>query len=115
MTAWGLTAPESLGGEWVHMADLNLLTDLTTSEFADLRMFFQHERFQNDMNLYSDEWSRAGRREIGLWEDVQDEDWGTTVPTGTNGWPEDHEEAEERFVEQIASYGCPFAWLLGDN
>jgi len=40
LEAWGLTAPHALGGEWVHMANINLMTPLYTSNFGDTRLFF---------------------------------------------------------------------------
>ena len=42
MSVEALTAPVSLGGTWVKMADIKLLSDLYTSTFADSRLFFRH-------------------------------------------------------------------------
>ncbi len=42
MSVEALTAPVSLGGTWVKMADIKLKTPIYTSQFADLRMFFRH-------------------------------------------------------------------------
>ena len=41
--------------------------------------------------------------------------WGNEVPTGELGWPEDPEEAKAKYIDQVAEYGCPFAWLIGMN
>ena len=32
------------------------------------------------------------------------------VPEGV--WPDDDDEAEEFYIDQVAETGCPFAWLL---
>lgn len=28
-------------------------------------------------------------------------------------WPTDREQAKEKYMEQVETYDCPFAWLLG--
>jgi len=40
------------------------------------------------------------------------ETWGKQVP---DTWPSDPEEAEDKYIDQMNKYGCPFAWLLGMN
>jgi len=53
---------------------------------------------------------------VQLKEDTEStEIWGTTVPTGTLGWPTNNTDAEIKFTSQVATYGCPFAWLIGKN
>jgi hypothetical protein len=114
LEAWGLTAPESLDGEWIKIADINLITPLYTSVFGDERLFFQHVDTTNDRDLWPNAW-------VGLNEDPKfnqndaDNVWGNEVPTGEFGWPEDAEEAEARYLAQIDTYSCPFAWLLDLN
>jgi len=84
--AWGLTAPLSLGGEWVHMANINLMTPLYTSNFGDTRLFFQHTRMQRDRRQWPKEWRRLN--EDPLFERIPfDEE---SMPS----WPEDPDEAE---------------------
>jgi len=29
-----------------------------------------------------------------------------------NVWPEDNDEAEQFYIDQVRESGCPFAWLL---
>jgi|SanBayMetagenome_1026888.scaffolds.fasta_scaffold113984_1 hypothetical protein len=115
LEAWGLTAPLSLGGVWIKMADVNLKTDLYKSFFGDTRLHFQHKRMKLDTAFWPSAW-------VKLAEDVKfnDQDptqlWGYTVPTGPGvGWPVDDEGAKQKFMQQVATYGCPFAWLLGMN
>jgi len=40
LEAWALTAPLSLGGQWIKMADINLKTDIYKSFFGDTRLHF---------------------------------------------------------------------------
>jgi len=43
-------------------------------------------------------------------EQVSENMWGRTVP---EVWPENEEDAEAFYVEQVThNFGCPFAWLL---
>ena len=109
MSVEALTAPVSLGGTWVKMADIKLLSDLYTSTFADSRLFFRHREIKTDLSLWPARWR-------DLKEDPEyTEIWGTTVPTGTLGWPTNNTDAEAKFTSQISTYGCPFAWLVGKN
>ena len=41
---YGLTAPEPLGGTWVQIANVKLLTDLLASEVGDEHLFFRHRQ-----------------------------------------------------------------------
>ena len=115
LEVWGLTAPVSLGGMWIKMADIKLKTDLYKSYFGDTRLYFQHKRMVHDKEFWPSAW-------VKLAEDFKFNDndraqiWGSTVPTGPGvGWPEDNEGAKQKFMQQVATYGCPFAWLIGMN
>jgi len=84
---WGLTAPHVLGGEWVHMANINLETPLYTSNFGDTRLFFQHTRHGSDRRFWPKEW-----------RDLQEDAFferavfnGDQIP---DTWPTDPQEAE---------------------
>jgi len=44
----------------VHIADFRLTTTLTTSDFGDSHLFFQHHRFENDIGYHS-EWAAAAK------------------------------------------------------
>lgn len=54
---YGLTAPSELGGEWVHLANVNMVTSPITSLFGDQRLHFNHRRLGNDLRI----WPRAWR------------------------------------------------------
>jgi hypothetical protein len=56
MSVEALTAPVSLGGTWVKMADIKLKTPLYTSQFADTRLFFKHHEITTDRNLWQRTW-----------------------------------------------------------
>ena len=56
MSVEALTAPVSLGGTWVKMADIKLLSDLYTSTFADSRLFFRHREIRTDLSLWPARW-----------------------------------------------------------
>ncbi len=56
MSVEALTAPVSLGGTWVKMADIKLKTPLFTSQFADTRMFFKHHEIRTDLSLWPRSW-----------------------------------------------------------
>ena len=53
---WALTAPESLGGEWILVGHLELVGPMVTSQFADERMHFNHKRPLIDMTIWPQEW-----------------------------------------------------------
>ena len=56
MSVEALTAPVSLGGTWVKMADIKLKTPLFTSQFADTRLFFKHHEIRTDLSLWPRSW-----------------------------------------------------------
>ena len=104
-----LTAPEALGGERKHVANLILKTTLRTSEYGDDYLFFQHFELEDDMDFWPSSWVNLGE---DLEFDDDEEGFGDDIPEGV--WPEDNEEAKAFFMEQERTYGCPFAWLLDD-
>ena len=106
MEAW--TAPEELGGELVHIANVNLLTDLITSTWGDEVLHFQHRRVHHDWKFWKREWKRL-RKDVFI-PKTDENTWGDTVPAGV--WPDDDDMAEIMYNEQVEEYGCPFAWLL---
>jgi hypothetical protein len=109
---YGLTAPEALGGVEVKIADVKMQTDLYTSELGDEHLYFRHRPLHKDIGKYKERsWkvhenntNRFERNEDTVW---QDEDFPEDV------WPEDNEDAEWFFIEQVEAFGCPFAWLVG--
>jgi len=52
---WALDKPEELGGVEVHIADLVLTSDMTTTMWGDKHMFFRHQDMAEDVALYP-EW-----------------------------------------------------------
>ena len=65
-------------------------------------------RVWNDMRYWPREW-RHSHDDVHI-EQVSENMWGRTVP---EVWPENEEDAEAFYVEQVThNFGCPFAWLL---
>jgi len=62
-TAKALTKPESLGGTWVDIGTITLTSDMTTSRFADERMFFNHIRKDFDVPFYDFDWMVRDHKE----------------------------------------------------
>ena len=105
-----LTSPACIGGDYVKIADIKLLTKPVTSKFADTNLYFRHGRPQADYKYWPMEWRRGHKDAI--FENTEEHIWGSEVPEGV--WPETDEEAEKFFVKQITEYKFPFAWLLGE-
>ena len=72
--------------DFVHIANVKLLSDLVTSEFGDNRLFFQKERAIKDQKYWHWEWREKARSlEKGMSQMKGDGDiWEGTVP---EGWP----------------------------
>lgn len=105
-----MTAPEALGGEEVHIANVKLQTDLLASELSDEFIYFRHRPQHLDRRYFKNRnWTRHLMRTQRF---VKNEDtiWNQEVPEGV--WPEDNEEAEAFYIAQQEEFGCPFAWLL---
>ena len=60
---WARSAPEELGGEESHIADLVLTSELTTSLWGDKHLFFRHQDMADDLGLrpeweqYTEKWT----------------------------------------------------------
>jgi len=48
------SAPEELGGQESHIADLVLTSELTTSLWGDQHLFFRHQNMEDDLGLRPD-------------------------------------------------------------
>ena len=105
---YALTGPACLGGDFVKVADIKLLTKPVTSRFADEKLYFRHGRPQADYKYWTKAW-RQGHKDA-IFENTEEFIFGNEVPEGV--WPETDEEAEKFFVDQIKEFRCPFAWLL---
>jgi len=101
--AW--TAPESLGGKRVKIAELVLKSKLYTSKTGDQRLFFQHKRIRHDTKHWPKAWRTADFRAT--------RDRETTFE-GIDNWNYTSEEkAEEAYLTSLTSgTGCPFQWLF---
>ena len=89
----------------VKIAEVNLLTDLYTSAFGDNGLYFQHRRVKHDMKIFPKKWKKeAWKAEACFKKDP----FGDVPDT----WPDNDEDAEEFYNEQMEATGCPFAWLL---
>ena len=47
-----LTSPACIGGDYVKIADIKLLTKPVTSKFADANLYFRHGRPQADYKYW---------------------------------------------------------------
>ena len=50
-----MNAPEELGGTETKIAEVVTASELTTSNWGDEKMFFRHERMENDLAFHP-EW-----------------------------------------------------------
>ena len=103
-----LTDPACLGGDFIKIADIKLLTKPVTSRWADENLYFRHGRPQADYKYWDKTW-RNGHKDF-IFENTEEHIWGDKVPE--NVWPETQEEAENFYLKQITEFKCPFAWLL---
>jgi len=77
-------------------------SEIITSRFGDERLFFKHERMDDDL-AKNPSW-------VPFIETVSTDDlWGERpIPY----WPEDRETAKAWLNGSIGEYACPFAWLM---
>lgn len=52
---WAMDKPAELGGVETHIADVNLLTQLTTSQWGDKHFFIRHQKMDTDLESHP-EW-----------------------------------------------------------
>lgn len=90
-----LTAPASIGGEYIKIADIILKTELVTSKFGDTNLYFRHRRVQSDYKYWPKTW-RQGYKDAAF-ENGEGDTWGNVVPAGV--WPETDDEAEAFYIE----------------
>ncbi len=101
-----LTAPSHLGGELVKIADIKLLTELHTSQWADQNLYFRHKGLYWDFKHWEQSWINHERS----WNYERMNRQNNSVK---EGWPiHDDEDAKAMYEDQVANHGCPFAWLL---
>ena len=107
LEVWAISEPDAAE---VLIAKIYLDTDLTTSKFGDERFYFQHVRTKRDFKYMSGATKTTLKSIHPLMSEVEHE-WDVSA------WPTESEEAAEDFyMDQINTYGCPFAWLLySDN
>ena len=101
--AW--TAPPTLGGKRVKIADIVLKSKLFTSTAGDQRLFFQHKRINHDRK----HWPAA-------WKALDDHfTRATTEFPGIDKWVTTSEkDAKDKYLDSISETGsgCPFSWLF---
>ena len=107
---YGLTAPEPLGGTWVRIANVKLLTDLLASENGDEFLYFEHKAQYLDHRINKTQTWRRHMNKTEAFARNEDTVWNQEVPEGV--WPEDNAEAEAFYIAQQQEFGCPFGWLL---
>ena len=88
-----------------HIANIVLITKLTTCAFGDKRLFFKHELMDPDFAAQPS------------WKDYvprlnSADAWGSTpIPD----FPTEPVEQKAWLRGQLNDCGCPFAWLLNKN
>ena len=83
--------PEELGGEWAHIADIKLKSQLQTSYWGDTKMHFRHYRHDDDF-LYEPTWAQYA---------------DPFIPQVLG-----RDEYELRPQQAKIERQCPFAWIL---
>lgn len=86
---WARDVPEDLrrfpqGSKVQHIANIQLNSQLITSDFGDRRLFFQHEKMNKDFDK-----RRNWRNYVPRLN--RNDRWGNKP---ANGWPQDEDEAE---------------------
>jgi len=101
--AW--TAPKSLSGKRVKIAEIVLKSKLYTSVTGDQRLFFQHKRIRHDRKYWPAAWKQV---------DFQAPRERETTFSGIDNWNYTSEEAAETayLTSLTAGNGCPFQWLF---
>jgi len=97
--------------EEIKIADVRLDSQLHTSKWGDENLYFRHVNIGRDRMYWSRDLKRLNEDPLFNKKDPT-EIWGNQVP---DTWPSDPEEAEDKYIDQMNKYGCPFAWLLGMN
>ena len=103
--AWARNQPDDplkFKSRLQHIANIVLITKLTTCAFGDKRLFFKHEYMDPDF---------AARPS---WKDYvprlnSADAWGSTPILD---YPTEPVEQKAWLRGQLNDYGCPFAWLL---
>jgi len=93
----------------VKIANIRMKSDFVTSEWADLRLFFKHDRIKEDRKSWPRKWRRHAP-EISF-SRAEENLFGNEVPY----WPTNEEEAEDKFIDQVTKWGCPFEWLMPEG
>lgn len=101
--AW--TAPKTLDGKRVKIAEIVLKSKLYTSVTGDQRLFFQHKRIKHDRKYWPRAWKNVD------FQAPRDRD---TTFAGIDNWTYTSEEdAEQAYLTSLTSgTGCPFQWLF---
>lgn len=91
----------------IKIGEVKLLTPMTTSKWADNRLFFQHKRISRDRKF----WPKAWRDADTKFERTSDNLLGDREID----WPTRPDKAKEKFIQQVETWGCPFEWLMPEG
>ena len=106
LEVWAISEPDA---EKELIAKIYLDSDLIRSNFGDTRFYFQHVRTKRDFKYMSGATKTTLKSIHPLMDEVEHE-WDVSA------WPTTSEEdAEDYYMDQVNTYGCPFAWLLYDD
>ena len=85
---WGLNKPTELGGfEW-YIGDIITTSEITTSSWGDLGLYFKHDILEDDIDIVPD--------------------WQPYEPANTDGGPSEY---MSHGAKRNKAAGCPFAHL----
>lgn len=93
-----------------HIANIRLKTPLLQSSWADERLRFRHRPVGRDRRFWPRAWRRLNEDTFFSKNDP-DNVFGNEVPD----WPDNDDDARDRFIDQAQEYGCPFEWLMPRN
>lgn len=105
LDVWAMDRP---GEPLFKIAEIELDTPLITSLFGDQRMYFQHVKTNEDMDLWDKELKKASKKI----DPKASSDQPYKRTWDVSPFPTDDEEAKELMQDNQDKYGCPFAWLF---
>ena len=105
---YAFTAPESLGGDYIKIADIKLRSNLYTSEFGDNRLFFRHQSISKDRKFWPRSWRKLNEDPF-ISKKNPENIWGNQVP---DTWPKQEAEAKQMYDMMVEEFNCPFKWLM---
>ena len=83
-------------GDWVKVADVQMMTDFTTSAFGDERLHFQHVSQRKDRNQWPTDWRRAD--DFVEYDQDETNEWNLGLDVPEERWPATDDEAKEFYL-----------------